>query len=60
VSILPLKNISVFPKSKSCYMICHPVPERGALAIVMNVGAGAVDAAVPARTRDLRADFIDP
>ena len=25
----------------------HPVPTRGALAIVMNVGRGAVDAEVP-------------
>jgi hypothetical protein len=23
------KNISVFPKLKSGYMICHPVPQRG-------------------------------
>jgi hypothetical protein len=23
------KNISVFPKYKSNYMICHPVPQRG-------------------------------
>jgi hypothetical protein len=23
------KNISVFPKCKSDYMICHPVPQRG-------------------------------
>jgi hypothetical protein len=23
------KNISVFPKYKSGYMICHPVPQRG-------------------------------
>jgi hypothetical protein len=35
------KNISVFPKCKSGYMIRHPVPERGALAIVTNVGAGS-------------------
>jgi hypothetical protein len=41
VSIPSCKNISVFPKCKSCYMICHPVPERGALAIVTNVGAGS-------------------
>jgi hypothetical protein len=35
------KNISVFQKRKTGYMICHPVPERGALAIVTNVGAGS-------------------
>jgi hypothetical protein len=35
------KNISVFQKRKSGYMICHPVPLRGALAIVTNVGAGS-------------------
>jgi hypothetical protein len=34
------KNISVFPKCKSGYMVGHPVPLRGALAIVTNVGAG--------------------
>jgi hypothetical protein len=41
------KNISVFPKCKSVYMICHPVLLRGALAIVTNVGRVAVDAKVP-------------
>ena len=35
------KNISVFPKCKSGYVIGHPVPERGASAIVTNVGAGS-------------------
>ena len=35
-------------------------PERGALAIVTNVGRGAVDAAVPARMSDRRADLINP
>ncbi len=39
------KNISVFPKRKSLYMICHPVPVRGASAIVTDVGRDAVDAA---------------
>jgi hypothetical protein len=38
------KNISVFPKSKSRYMICHPVPKEGRFAIVTNAGWGAVDA----------------
>jgi len=28
------KNNSVYPKLKSAYMIAHPVPPRGALAIV--------------------------
>jgi hypothetical protein len=41
VSIPCCKNISVFPKSESCYMICHPVPKKGALAIVTNVGTGS-------------------
>jgi hypothetical protein len=44
------KNISVFPKPKSSYMSSHPVPHRGALAIVTNAGRDAVDAAAPART----------
>jgi hypothetical protein len=35
------ENISVFQKLKSAYMICYPVPERGALAIVTNVGTGS-------------------
>jgi hypothetical protein len=35
------KNISVFQKCKSGYMIDHPVPLRGALAIVTNVGTGS-------------------
>ena len=39
------KNISVFPKRKSGYMICHPVPQRGALAIVTDAGRDAMDAA---------------
>jgi hypothetical protein len=38
------KNISVFPKSKSGYMICHPVPKEGRFAIVTNAGRDAVDA----------------
>ena len=36
----PSKNISVFQKPNQVYMISHPVPIRGALAIVTNVGAG--------------------
>jgi len=54
------KNISVFPKSKSGYMIRHPVPKEGRWPSSRTLGRGAVDAAVPARTCDLRADFIDP
>jgi hypothetical protein len=38
------KDISVFPKCKSSYMICDPVPHRGALRNVINAGRGAVDA----------------
>ena len=34
------KNISVFPKPKSPLHKTYPVPHRGALAIVINVGAG--------------------
>jgi hypothetical protein len=38
------KNISVFPKGKLRYMICHPIPKEGRFAIVTNAGWGAVDA----------------
>jgi hypothetical protein len=38
------KNISVFPKCKSGYMIRHPVPLEGRLAIVTDAGRDAVDA----------------
>jgi hypothetical protein len=38
------KNISVFPKSKSGYIIRHPVPHRGALRNVTSAGRDAVDA----------------
>jgi hypothetical protein len=34
------KNISVFPKPKSAYVIRHPVPLRGALRNVINAGRG--------------------
>jgi hypothetical protein len=44
VSSLFCKNISVFTKCKSGYMICHPDPLRGALRNVINAGRGAVDA----------------
>jgi hypothetical protein len=39
------KNISVFPKSKSDYMIRCPVPLRGALRNVNDAERDAVDAA---------------
>ena len=51
------KNISVFPKSKSGYVIGYPVPLRGALASVTNAGRVAVDAAASGVTRDGRAGF---
>ena len=35
-----VKNISLYPKGKSVHIFIHPVPLRGALAIVTNVGAG--------------------
>jgi hypothetical protein len=38
------KNISVFQKYKSGYMICRPVPLEGRFAIVTDAGRDAVDA----------------
>jgi hypothetical protein len=38
------KNISVFQKPKSVVEKAHPVPIRGALANVINVGRDAVGA----------------
>src|SRR6202022_1854928 len=38
------KNISVFPKCKSGYMICRPFPQEGRHAIVTAAGRDAVDA----------------
>jgi hypothetical protein len=38
------KNISVFPKPKSGYVIRHPVPLRGALRNVTDAERDAVDA----------------
>jgi hypothetical protein len=43
------KNISVFPKLKSGYMICHPVPKEGRIAIVTDAGGDAVDATASAQ-----------
>jgi hypothetical protein len=41
------KNISVFQKCKSGYMICRPVPLEGRHAIVTAAGRDAVDADAP-------------
>jgi hypothetical protein len=41
------KNISVFPKYKSGYMIRHPVPREGRWPSSRTLGRDAVDAAVP-------------
>ena len=46
------KNISVFPKCKSRYMICRPVPKEGRHAIVTAAGRDAVDADVTTDERD--------
>jgi hypothetical protein len=54
------KNISVFQKCKSGYMICHPVPLRGALAIVTNVGTGCGGRGSARAHSDRGAGFIDP
>jgi hypothetical protein len=42
-----IENISLFPKGKSGAHLCHPVPLRGASAIVTNEGRVAVDVEVP-------------
>jgi hypothetical protein len=39
-----IENISLYPKQEPGYMNCHPVPLRGASAIVTNEGRVAVDA----------------
>ena len=44
VSSPKIKNISLYPKREQVHIYRHPVPTRGALAIVTNVGRGAVDA----------------
>jgi hypothetical protein len=44
VSSPKIKNISLFPKGELCHICRHPVPARGASAIVTNVGRVAVDA----------------
>jgi len=42
-----IKNISLLQKSNWGHIDCHPVPGRGALAIVANEGRVAVDAEAP-------------
>jgi hypothetical protein len=42
-----IKNISLFQKSNQWHIYRHPVPTRGASAIVTNVGRGAVDVEMP-------------
>jgi hypothetical protein len=41
-----IKNISLLQKANQGHIHCHPVPRRGALAIVANEGRVAVDADV--------------
>ena len=47
VSSPKIKNISLFQKSEQWYIYRHPVPLRGASAVVTNEGRVAVDAEVP-------------
>jgi len=42
-----IKNISLFQKCELGYINAHPVPLRGASAVVTNEGRVAVDAEVP-------------
>jgi hypothetical protein len=43
VSSPKIKNISLLQKCEQGHIYRHPVPTRGASAIVTNVGRGAVD-----------------
>jgi hypothetical protein len=43
----PESKIFLFPQHQITSINSHPVPRRGALAIVTNVGRVAVDAGVP-------------
>ncbi|MGH6754979.1 MAG: hypothetical protein ACREDP_22700 [Bradyrhizobium sp.] len=52
MSILEIKNISLYPNAKSVHIFTHPVPLRGALAIVAGEGRVAVDAEVATDERD--------
>jgi hypothetical protein len=45
-----IKNISLLQKENRAHIDCHPVPGRGALAIVTNEGRVAVDAEAPLTT----------
>src|SRR6185312_7378709 len=47
VSSPEIKNISLLQKTNRRHIYCHPVPGRGALAIVANEGRVAVDAEAP-------------
>ena len=47
-----IKNKSLYPKKKSDHIYSHPVPIRGALAIVTNEGRVAVDADVATDERN--------
>jgi hypothetical protein len=47
-----IKNIPVFIDPDSLHINSHPVPLRGALAIVTNEGRVAVDADVATDERD--------
>jgi hypothetical protein len=47
VSSPKIKNISLLQNREWWHIYRHPVPARGASAIVTNVGRGAVDAEVP-------------
>jgi hypothetical protein len=51
------KNNSVYPKCKSVYVVCHPVPEEGRWPSSRTLGRGAVDAAVPARRVESQGGF---
>jgi hypothetical protein len=52
VSSPEIKNISLYPKGKSGHIYAHPVPLRGALAIVTTRDGDAVDADVALDERD--------
>jgi hypothetical protein len=45
-----IKNISLLPKRERWHIYRHPVPTRGASAVVTNEGRVAVDAEVPVTT----------
>ena len=49
----PLQQYFCFTETQITLYDCHPVPFRGALAIVTNVGRGAVDADAATDARSL-------